>query len=193
MKATRAQVASIFGVTPPAVDGWVRRGCPVAEESRGRGRGRGAKFWMPDVVAWYVVNVAPRRVEDGEDGDSTKELNKRLLRAQTEDAELDLAKKRAELMTVSEYHDAVAATFARVGARLKSIAPKLAAAAVGVESLQDGLAQMEPVVHELLQELAEGEDVPLVEEPEAPATADDSGQFELLALGEAVDKGEAAA
>src|SRR3990172_352628 len=52
MKCTRAEIAAIFGVMPPAVDGWVRRGCPVAEPSQGRGRGKGAKFWAPDVVKW---------------------------------------------------------------------------------------------------------------------------------------------
>ena len=156
---------------------------------RGGLEGRGAKFWMPDVVAWFVSNVAPRRAEDS-DGESMKELNRRLLRAQTEDAELDLAKKRGELMTVAEYHVAVGTAFARAGARLKSIAPKLAAAAIGVSSLPDGLARMEPIVHELLHELAEAEDVPLVEEPEPPMEGD---QFELLALdAPAADAGAAA-
>lgn len=183
MMATRAQVASIFGVTPTAIDGWIRRGCPVAERSQGRGRGKGAKFWMPDVVHWRDRNVVARDRADTPEGETTKDLARRLLRAQTEDAELDLAKKRGELMEVTEYHDVVAGAFERVGARLKSIAPRLAVAAIGVGTLPEGLARMEPLVHELLRELADGEDVPLGEDDADPATtpaAWDPTQYGML-------------
>jgi len=172
MKVTRAQLASIFGVTPPAIDGWRRRGCPVSEPSTGVGRGRGAKYWTPDVLAWYVREVVLKDQGGDDDSESAKGLRTRLLRAQTETAEFELAKLRADLLTVGDWDDTVSAAFARVGARIKSIAPKLAAAAVGVESLQEGLARVEPVIEELLHELAAGDDVPVAAaDDEAEATA----------------------
>lgn len=164
MKVTRAQLAGIFGVTPPAIDGWVRRGCPVAAPSRGVGRGRGAQFWTPDVVAWRDQHVVLRPTDGTPEGETTRDLQRRLLLAQTEDAELDLATKRGELLTVTAYRDALASAFGRVGARLKSMAPKLAVAVVGTDTLQDGLARVEPLVHELLRELADADDVPILDD-----------------------------
>lgn len=166
MKLTRAQLAAVFGVHPSTIDGWVRRGCPVSEPAKGVGRGNGAKFWTPDVVKWrddHVVRGATGS-EDEEDGaETSKALRQRLLLAQTETAELELAQRRAELMTTEEYAEALSSAYGRVGAQLKSLPPKLAAAAVGVDTLHEGLARMEPLVHELLDELARADDVPPIE------------------------------
>lgn len=159
MKATRAELASIFGVSPPTIDAWVRRGCPVAEESRGVGRGNGAKFWVPDVVKWRDENERKKR---GDDDDDLAELERRFAAARAENAEFDLAIKRSQLMTLEQYTDAVTAAFARVGARLRSSAPKHAAASIGVTTMQEGLARHEPIIQQLLEELTTADDVPLV-------------------------------
>ena len=182
MKVSRAQLAGIFGVSPPAIDGWVRRGCPIAEPSRGVGRGRGAKFWTPDVIAWRDQHVVLRPTDGTPEGESTRDLQRRLLLAQTEDAELDLATKRGELMTVTEYRAALGTAFSRVGARLKSVAPKLAVAVVGTETLQDGLARVEPLVHELLRELADADDVPLAGDADDESPVD-ARPFDLRDFG----------
>lgn len=160
MKCTRAEIAAIFGVTPPAVDGWVRRGCPVAEPSQGRGRGKGAKFWAPDVVKWRDEHIVRAGADELDDNDSSAALRKRMLKAQTEREELELTRERDELMTKTQWAATVGAAFARVGARLRSAKPKLAAAAVGVSTAREGLARMEPIVEELLEELSTADDVP---------------------------------
>ena len=50
-------LAERLGVSLPAVDGWVRRGCPI--EKRG-GRGRAAEFDLSKVTSWverYTVGI----------------------------------------------------------------------------------------------------------------------------------------
>ncbi len=175
MKATRAQLAAIFGVTPPAIDGWVRRGCPVHEPSKGPGRGKGAKFWVPDVVAWRDTHIVLKGAI-ADTGEQPQDLRNRLLRTQTESAELDLAVKRGELIEVTEYRDALESTYQRVGARLKGVKPKLASAVVGVTTVQEGFLRVDPLIDEVLAELSTGDDIPEVVEsdddpPEATAAA----------------------
>ena len=167
MKATRAQLAAIFGVTPPAIDGWVRRGCPVHEPSKGPGRGKGAKFWVPDVVAWRDTHIVLKGAT-ADTGDEPKDLRNRLLRAQTESAELDLAKKRSELLEVTEFRDALESTYQRVGGRLKGLKPKIAAAVVGVDSIPEGFARVDPLIDEVLAELSAGDDIPEAVEDDEP-------------------------
>ena len=169
MKATRAQLAAIFGVTPPAIDGWVRRGCPVHEPSKGPGRGKGAKFWVPDVVAWRDTHIVLKGAT-ADTGDEPKDLRTRLLRAQTESEELDLALKRGQLLEVTEFREALESTYQRVGARLKGVKPKLAAAVVGVTTVQEGFVRVEPLIDEVLAELSTGDDIPEVTESDDDAT-----------------------
>lgn len=156
---TRAELAAFFGVAPAAVQGWVRRGCPVS--ARAKGRGVAARFSAPDVVRWREQQLERAAgVDSPGDTDSAKALRLRLLRARAEDVEHELAKRRDQLMTAEDFDRSVGAAFARVEARLRASVPRLAAAAVGVEALHEGLARMEPEVDAILRELAAGEDIP---------------------------------
>lgn len=149
---TKAELAQLLGVSLPAIDAWVRRGCPVAQAATGAGRGNGARFALPDVLDW--------RLARGAGGDAARELRHRLLRADTEDAELALAVKRGELRTVEAWTEAVAAGFQRAGANLRSLPPRAAAAAVGVSSLEQGLARMTPLVEQVIAALYAGDGEP---------------------------------
>lgn len=48
--ATKARVAEFFGVSIPAVDGWIRRGCPVLERGH---KTSPYKFDLRAVAEWY--------------------------------------------------------------------------------------------------------------------------------------------
>lgn len=55
----RAELATIFEVSLPTVDAWVRKGCPVVERG---GRGRDWQFYCPDVFNWRVLSEVAARV-----------------------------------------------------------------------------------------------------------------------------------
>lgn len=160
MRVSRSQLAGFFGVTPPTVDGWVRRGCPVATPAKGRGRGNGAEFWTPDVLRWWVEHAA---LKGRAAGGASKDIRHRLQQIELENAEIDLATKRGELMTVPQFREALGAAMGRLSARVKSLPPVMAAASVGVSNLAEGFARAEPIVNDLLLSLAAGEDVPIGE------------------------------
>lgn len=46
----KAQLAEIFGVSLPAVEGWIRRGCPVSKRG---GKGAVYEFDLRAVMEWY--------------------------------------------------------------------------------------------------------------------------------------------
>ncbi len=54
----RAELASIFDISLPTVDAWVRKGCPVVERG---GRGREWQFFVPDVFNWRVISEVAKR------------------------------------------------------------------------------------------------------------------------------------
>jgi phage terminase Nu1 subunit (DNA packaging protein) len=155
VRVSRSQLAAIFGVAPNSIDGWVRRGCPIARPARGRGRGNGAVFRTPDVLRWYDKHVLPS--SRAARGRSSSEIRRRLDQIKLDNEEIDLAVKRGELRTVAEFTEAVSAGFARVSARMKSLPPLAAAAAVGVTTLPEGVVRMQPLVDDLLLAMIAGD------------------------------------
>lgn len=60
----KAQIAEIFGVSLPAVEGWIRRGCPVAKRG---GKGTVYEFDLRAVAEWYYSrNAQPQGEVDPE-------------------------------------------------------------------------------------------------------------------------------
>jgi phage terminase Nu1 subunit (DNA packaging protein) len=55
----RAELASLFEVSLPTVDAWVRKGCPVVERG---GRGREWKFHFSEVFNWRVLHEVTTRL-----------------------------------------------------------------------------------------------------------------------------------
>lgn len=158
MRASRSEVASIFGVPCAAIDGWVRRGCPVKERSTGRGYGRGAKFWIPDVVAWREDALHAATPDLTPIDNSAKALRVRLLRAQAESAEIDLEGKQRTYITTSQYETHLANALERVAAKLRESVPRHAA--VVRPDMASSIAAHEEVLQGVLQDLCDAADVP---------------------------------
>lgn len=155
---TRAELASCLGVTPSAIDGYVRRGCPVAERGRGPGRGNGMRFFLPDVADWRHVRRALRK--QSTDPDSMAGIRLRLARAQAEMAEISLARRRDEYVTVDAAARAKHAATQRIKAILLEFLPRHARASVGVTSMSEGIQRHEALVQETLELISIADDLP---------------------------------
>lgn len=96
-KVNRTQLAEVFGVSMPTVDGWVRAGCPVLQ------RGSRGVEWAFDTAA--VAKWREDRAVTDATGDTQQdeaEIDRRTKRAKMLQAELELAKARGEVAPVRE-------------------------------------------------------------------------------------------
>lgn len=172
---TRAELASCLGVTPSAIDGYVRRGCPLSVPATGKGRGAGARFFLPDVLDWRRERQSMNPAARGAPDDVSAELNRRVLYATTRVAELELARKRGELATLDEFTAALKPPYAIISARLKSSAPRHALAGFQVHNDQDRLQRHAAVIEQLLLHLGSN-----VDEGAGEESGDDAPRHEGL-------------
>jgi len=118
----RTQLSDVFGVSMPTIDDWVRKGCPVV--SRG-GRGREWQFNSAEVRGWRDDDIRTER--DGTRNATVEELKRRKLEAETETAELDLAKAKHLVVPVEQYERALSKAFGEVRAGVRNVVPGRAA------------------------------------------------------------------
>ncbi len=52
-KISKTELAKLFDISVQAIDGWIRRGCPVNERSK---NGKIKNFSLDDVVRWRTYN-----------------------------------------------------------------------------------------------------------------------------------------
>lgn len=116
--ANKAQIAEFFDVSVKAVDGWVRRGCPVVK------RGNRSTPWQLDALA-----VAEWRFGGGS---SAEEVDPDLLTPQdrkawyeSEAKRLDLQERSRELITAQEVERVIALTFSAIAQNLRAIPDNL--------------------------------------------------------------------
>lgn len=114
----RAQTADFFGVALTTIDDWVRRDCPVV--SRG-GRGRAWKFNTAEVHHWRLEDA--QAAASGVQNVSADELKRRKLEAETEMAELELAKAKDLVAPIEQIERALAKAFGEVRANLRNALP----------------------------------------------------------------------
>jgi len=93
----RSKMADHLGIAMTTMDDWVKRGCPVI--SRG-GRGVQWKFNSAAVRAWRDADI--RSELTGVQSASMDELKRRKLEAETEQAELDLARSKELVAPVEQ-------------------------------------------------------------------------------------------
>jgi phage terminase Nu1 subunit (DNA packaging protein) len=118
----RAELAEINGVSMPTIDDWVKRGCPVGQRG---GRGRAWQFNTAEVRNWREDDI---RAESSQATNATKEqLVLRKLAAETEQAELDLAKSKDEVVPVEQLERAMIKAFGEVRAGMRNVVPGRAA------------------------------------------------------------------
>jgi|SRR6185436_7412201 len=152
---TRSEARAALGDMPERTFArWCAAGMPV------KGQGEKAKYPWPEIFRWLLDQVERRGSARQKPGDAGDEARNREAAARADMAELDLARSRAELMTVADYDRVVGNTFQRVRAQLQSLSSNLAPAVVGVESIPEALEQIEPVIADLMAELYHAKDVP---------------------------------
>lgn len=104
---SKGELASVFGVSVPTVDGWLRNGCPVIDKG---GSGRVGKYNTADVANW--LRQRAREEASGNVQADENQLRIRRMTAETEKAELELAIARAEVAPVREFERATASLMA---------------------------------------------------------------------------------
>ncbi len=126
---SRASLANLQGVSPPTVDAWVRQGCPVV--ARG-GRGKEWKFDNSEVTSWRI----DRKVAEatGAERADEEELRRRKLAAETELAELELAKARGDVVGVAQIERNLSSLFAEIRTNVRNIPDRVVSSLIGMTS-----------------------------------------------------------
>lgn len=117
----RTGVSEFFGVALNTVDAWVRQGCPVVQ--RGSGKGVPWKFNSADIANWLRAKAKTDALGDTPADEA--ELKRRKLAAETETAELTLAKARGEVASIRDFERAQAAVFAQIRANVMNAPQRL--------------------------------------------------------------------
>lgn len=146
MLLNRNEVAEAFGVTPSAVSGWVRRGCPVV--SRG-GRGRAWEFDLAEVVRWRDE----RRAAEGDGQLDLAQERAQLARAQRIKTEQETRVRAGELVLAADVTRAWQAMVGAVRARLLGLPSGAAPQVAAEESPAKCRAILKEMVRECLEEL----------------------------------------
>lgn len=114
---SRKGLSDVFGVALTTVDAWVKRGCPVVV--RGHGKGSEWQFntaqisqWLQDQAVDYATGGIP---------DNKEELELRKQKAETELAELKLAKEKGEVALISEFERAQSIAFSIIRSNILNI------------------------------------------------------------------------
>jgi terminase small subunit / prophage DNA-packing protein len=149
MQLTKGDLARFFDVALPTVTSWVRKGCPYVE------KGSKSKAWIFDTAAvagWREEQAAQNAVGDTASLD-IEEARRRKLAAEAAMVELDLAKRRGEVIEIEEVAGVVGDDYANVRAKLLSLPTKLAPQLIGIEDPAECKALIERGVSEALEEL----------------------------------------
>lgn len=174
---TGTELRAILGIHGNTLSAWVHRGCPVIERG---GRGRDSKFNIAAVVRWREDQAAQAATGNTE-GVSLDEARLRKVAGEAALVEIEVAKKRGELVEIEVVAQAFGEQCANVRARLLPMPSKLAPLLAATSDLNEVQALLEQGIHEALSELsgdgitggpAEGDSRPDVGEPEAPAEAE---------------------
>lgn len=111
----RTELANLFGVSLPTVDGWVRNGIP---NNRPLGS-RSVIFNTADVANW--LRDRAREEATGNSIADEQMLRRRKMLAETEKAELELAKAKGEVAPVREFERATASLMAVIRQNIMNV------------------------------------------------------------------------
>lgn len=159
MIVNRAQLAEILGISGPTVDARVERGMPIKTKGK---KGQQSEFETADVIDWHVkhriTKENPRGIfaEDQHDDpakNSNRELQRRKLQAETESAEIDLAKKKGLVVLIEDAVATIADAVANLRAQLLNLPRRTAPLVVGETDVDIIKETLDREVNELLQEL----------------------------------------
>lgn len=176
--ASVAELAALLGVHRNTVLAWVARGCPVHERGSS-GRGNEHRFDLAAVVRWREDEAA-RAATGNTEGIDLDAARLRKVAAEAALTELEVAKKRGQLVEIEAVATVVGEQFAAVRARLLSLPTKLAPLLAASTDLNEVQVLLQQGVNEALSELSgdgitgavgEGDSRPDGGEPETPAAS----------------------
>jgi phage terminase Nu1 subunit (DNA packaging protein) len=179
--ATISELSSMFGVAPETVRTWVGKGCPVLRKSDGRKGGAGWKFSTADVIEWRLSQVKRERSSEYVDFD---EARRRKMAAEAEQAELETAQMRGELVPVDAVAKIMSDQIAACRARLFAIPAGMATILVSATDATEVQSLLEGSIREAAEELigyVAGDTGTADEESEASAGEGVVGEYETAA------------
>lgn len=149
---TTKELAYLFDVTPRRVLDMVKAGLPKIARNT---------YPLAEALQWYISFWRDRAEgrEEPEDEDKVGPLNQlrlvriRLNEAKAEDAELDLAQKKGELIHIDDYLDELQAAIQPVRSRLLGAPDRIVPELAEADSEEEMRARMERVVREILEDL----------------------------------------
>lgn len=149
LELSKADLARAWGVSLPTVGAWVKRGCPYISKG---GPGKPWIFNTSEVAAWREEQAAQAALGETQSLD-IEEARRRKLAAEAALAELDVAKRRGEVIEIEEVARVIGDDYANVRAKLLSIPTKLAPQLLGVEETAEIKGLIERALTEALEEL----------------------------------------
>lgn len=139
-QANKAGVAEFFGVSVPAVDGWIRRGCPAVQRGQ---RGVPWVFDLLQVAEWRYVGPAD---EEQDEYTVPKDPGDRLDYYKAERERINLERELGELISVDEYRR-----------RMSEMAKQMAATYDLLPDLLERDAGLEPEAIEVVERVIDGQ------------------------------------
>jgi len=98
VEVSKAELANIYGVSLPTISQWVNKGCPWITKGS---PGKQWRFNTADVTTWREEHVAQQIQGDTSQLD-IDEARRRKLAAEAAMMELDLAKRRGEVIEIEQ-------------------------------------------------------------------------------------------
>lgn len=117
-RANKAEVAEFFDVSIKAVDGWVRRGCPVVE------RGRLNKPWVFDLLVVAEWRITGQRADADLDPDTLPPSDRKAwYEGEAKKRELQIGAK--ELIPAADVEQTIATAFAAIAQDIRAVPDNL--------------------------------------------------------------------
>lgn len=149
VEVSKAELANLYGLSLPTIGQWVNKGCPWITKGA---PGKQWKFNTADVATWREEHIAQQVQGDTSQLD-IDEARRRKLAAEAAMMELDLAKRRGEVIEIEQVAAIIGDDYANVRAKLLSLPTKLAPMLTGIEDPLECKALIERGVTEALEEL----------------------------------------
>lgn len=122
------ELGQLLGVNPRTIRDWTNIGCPIHHRARAGEKG-GHQYVVKDVVNWMrdraVADAAPS-------GNQTiEEAKRRKILAEAASQEIDLAKKKGEVIALDQLERKLSNTMAQISATLRRVPDRTAMRLVG--------------------------------------------------------------
>lgn len=146
MQLNKRQLAECLGIAEETVTQWMKQGCPVESQAKGS---IGNVYTVGAVFAWRVARAERN---DRPPGDVETE-RARLIKAQADKTELEVAELHGELVRVDDVTDAWSQHISAARAKLLSL-PSKAAPRVMPGRIAETQELLRNIIDEALNELA---------------------------------------